>query len=493
MELICLDTPKEAGQVTEVAKVTEITKVPEVQPAVKRKLIVYLLVSFVSFVVLVMPSRAGVTVPIFVIVQAAMIYGIGFRQKQIIVLLPIFVLALNAFISANPMWRVVNVFVAASLYGVMALDTWSNGVLLRVTTRMVMSFSRIVVPVKWAKEARVKDLPMLRRVMIGVALSIPALIFIVVMLSRADTIFYETVAYIIGEITSLIHASLVWRILVGVVAGLYLFGIMYNIFAPKGQEVSWGIATRKGDCVILGVVLSSVLLVYTLFVVIQFRYLFAPPYNLPYGLCFVTYARRGFFELLFLTAVNVAFILVTVWLTKTQEGRGAKTIKILCMYLCAVTVILLVSSFYRMWLYSSDDGLTRMRLLVFGFLFFELIGLIFTFVHIMKPKFNILPVYALIALSYFLLLNLVPIDRIIARDQINRYFETGHGGIQYVLTLSPDAAPEIVRLLNSPNQSTRTNANSYLFRLNRASVDDGWRQWNLAGSHARRLAVSNVR
>jgi uncharacterized membrane protein len=91
------------------------------------------------------------------------------------------------------------------------------------------------------------------------------------------------------------------------------------------------------------------------------------------------YARRGFFELIFLTGVNIAFILLTVWLTKAQKSRAANLTKILCLYLCAITVILLISSFYRMWLHGYDDGLTRMRFLVFGFLIFEFIGLIFTF------------------------------------------------------------------------------------------------------------------
>lgn len=475
MELICMDAPKEEVQV-------EI-----VESMLKCKLLVYLLVSVVSFIVLVLPHRAGVSVPIFVIIQTAMIYGMGFRRKQIIVLLPIFVLSLNAFISANPMWRVANVFVAAALFGTVALDNMSSGVLRPAAKNMMMAFSRAFIPIKWVGEARVKELPMLRRVMIGIGLSVPALIFIVVMLSRADTIFHETIMRIIEGISTLIHISLVERILIGTVAGLYLFGIMYNVLAAKRQETASSITAPKGDCVILSVVLSSVLFVYTLFVIIQFRYLFAPSYSLPYGLCFVTYARRGFFELLLLTAVNIVFILVTVWLTKTQEGRGAKIIKFLCMYLCAVTVILLVSSFYRMWLYSSDDGLTRMRLLVFGFLFFNLIGLVFTFFYIMKPKFNILLVYGFVALSYFLLLNLVPIDRIIAREQINRYFETGHGGIQYVLTLSSDAAPEIARLLDSTSQVTRGNASSYFISLTSASDANGWRQWNLAERRARRF------
>jgi hypothetical protein len=76
-------------------------------------------------------------------------------------------------------------------------------------------------------------------------------------------------------------------------------------------------------------------------------------------------------------------------------------------------------------------------------------------------------------------------DRIIARDQVNRYFETGQGGIHYATSLSADAAPEIARLLNSENRYTRERAENY-FRAIEA-VEPSWRQWNLSIHRASRL------
>jgi len=459
-----------------------------VGPLLKRKLVVYLLVSIISFVILVLPTRAGVSVPIFVIIQAALMYYLRIRKTYIVPMLAVFILGLNAFLSANNMWRVANIFVAAALYGVMAvwivhgISFKDNDVFIRVLQAIGNAFAKFYIPFKWIQQINFSKSPFMKRVFIGIACSIPAIIFVTFMLSRADMIFSNAVGDFFEIVFGLVHPFTVLRIMFGTFVGLYLFGIMCYIFAAKRKAAPICVS-KVGDCVILNVVLISVLLVYTLFVAIQFRYLFAPSYALPYGLNFVTYARRGFFELLFLTGVNIVFILLAVWLTKTQSGRGPKLTKFLCMYLCAVTVVLLVSSFYRMWLYSSDDGLTRMRTLVFGFLLFELIGLVFTFFYIMKPKFNIVLVYCLIALCYYLVLNLVPIDRIIARDQINRYFDTGRGGISYVLSLSPDAAPEIARLLDSPNEFTRAEAR---FRLNSLSQNTNWRQWNLSRTRAAR-------
>jgi len=326
---------------------------------------------------------------------------------------------------------------------------------------------------------------MVKRIIIGIAISVPVLIFLIIMLSSADIIFSRIVTNSILRMLALVNLATFTRILFGVFVGMYLFGILYSTLAFDKEDDTRSEGTQPiGDCVILNIVLTSVLLVYALFVAIQFRYLFATPDRLPYGLTFVTYARRGFFELVILSGINIIFILIAVWLTKSQNGRGARVTQILCLYLCAVTVVLLVSSFYRMWLYGSDDGLTRMRLLVFGFLIFKGVGLIFTFFYIVKPKFNIILVYCLVALSYYLLLNLVPIDRIIARDQVNRYFAGRRDCVHYALTLSPDAAPEIARLLDSRSAHSRMLARAY---LNAIESDTNWHQWNLSRSRARRL------
>jgi len=464
-----------------------------IEPILKRNLLLYLLISALGFSFLVLPQQAGVSVPIFVLMQAGFLSHLMPQKRPLIVLAPIFILALNAFLSANPMWRVANLLVSVLLYGLMAvwmtdgvfLKDISSALFRRIGKTICRAFSRFPVPFRWMSESRKESMPTLRRVFIGLAISVPVLLFLIVMLSRADLIFSRATLRFFESLFAFISLSALARFLFGIVAGLYLFGILYGVLAVQDEEEEECERTqRRGDCMILNIVLSSVLLVYTLFVIIQFRYLFASPDSLPHGLNFESYARRGFFELLFLTGVNIAFILLTVWLTKTQSGRGAKLTKILCLYLCAVTVVLLISSFYRMWLHGSDDGLTTMRLLVFGFLIFECIGLLITFFYIWKPNFNIIQVYCLIALSYYLLLNLAPLDRIIARDQVNRYFETGQAGIDYTLTLSPDAAPEIARLFQSENSGTRNRARAYFDAI---ESSESWRQWNLSLDRALRL------
>jgi hypothetical protein len=147
-----------------------------------------------------------------------------------------------------------------------------------------------------------------------------------------------------------------------------------------------------------------------------------------------------------------------------------------------------------MWLYYSDDGLTRLRFFVFGFLLFELLALVFTFFYIARPRFNLPAVYLLIGLLYYLLLNLVPVDYFVAQSQIDRYFSGAENGIAYTLTLSADAAPQIERLLadESLRSDTRAQVIEYFkWQMQRGSGgSSGWQGFNLSAYRLARIYES---
>jgi len=456
----------------------------------KLNLLLYLCISVIGAAFLLLAPNAAFSIPVFVIIQFVILYDIVPKKKPLLMFIPIFILSLNSFISANTIWRAPNFALVLFLYSFMCV--WMiygfsfKEKSTRIFTKMVENiivepFAVFHLPFKWTGEANKTNAKKIRRVLLGLAISIPCLIFLLFMLASADQIFQRGVSNFLNNFFYIINLRLLFRVIVGIIIGFYLFGLICSLYRTRAN-VNIESKSKRGDLIILNILLISILAIYTIFVAIQFRYLFAGAENLPYGLNFATYARRGFFELLALTGLNILLILLTVNLTKEQTGKWAKITKILLCYLCAVTVILLISSFYRMWLYNADYGLTRLRFLVFGFLIFEAIGLVVTFFYIIKPKFKIIPVYLTIGLAYYLLLNLVPMDSIIARDQIDRYFNHDGRGVPYTLTLSPDAMPQITRLFESENAETRQMAHTYLSNMQTRyhSLPQGWRQWNLA-------------
>lgn len=456
--------------------------------SLKIKSLWYLLISAFSFSYLILLERAGLSVPIFVIIQFVELYFLVPRKKPLLIFIPIFILSLNSFISASGIWRITNFFAAVLLYSVMEL--WitcdlsikeePSGFISPIIKNIFKPFKFFAIPFKCL--SKIKGYTnMSVRILIGILIAIPCLAFILAMLSSADQIFSHHVLSFFSAIFENLNFSVIIKMLFGFVVGFYLFGLVYSMYQPKDQKIVDS-KKRTGDLIILLILHVSILLIYTVFVSIQFKYLFAGRGDLPYGLTYMGYARQGFFQLIFLTGLNVFLILITIRLTKEKSGKWAGLIKISCGYLCAVTMILLISSFYRLWLYNMDSGLTRLRFLVFGFLIFEAIGLAFTFFYIIKPKFNIVAVYSLIGLIYYLILNVVPIDAVVAKNQIDRLTETGEADVKYAVTLSVDAASQISRLLQNDNQNIRELAQNY-FKENREYYNNSpkyWRQWNLS-------------
>lgn len=470
------------------------------EKTLKNRLLIYALISAISFVYLIMPNNAGISVPLFIILQFACWFYLVPKKKPLLLFVPILILSLNSFISGNPIWHISNFFVITILYSVMVLlmiDKFrikedSLRFIFDAMTNIFSPIEHLLLPLKWWSEVDKDTTEIIKRVFKGIAVTVPCLFFLVVMLSSADAVFLEGTNSFFNQLQHLMKFEIILKIINGGAVGLYLFGLMYIVHTSKNEEITPEIKTRDGDLAILNILLISILAIYTLFVFIQFRYLFAGA-QLPYGLSYTEYARKGFFELLFLSGLNIILILITVNLTRAKQGLWSKITKYLCDYLCLVTIILLASSFYRMWLYSSDAGLTRLRLLVFGFLIFEAIGLIITFFYIKKPDFNIAAVYLAIGLVYYLILNIVPIDSLIAKNQIDRYFGNQKQGIEYIMTLSPDAAPQIARLLKSEkvDENTKQLAQMYFVKLdnNYKNAGQGWQEYNLSISRGSKLGT----
>lgn len=457
------------------------------EKSLQTKLLLYLALSAVGFAYLAMPQNAGIGVTVFGLLQLGCLLCIAPDKKTLWWFAPAMVLFCNPFLSANRMWVAPNCIIILLIYSLVSLQIrrefrlGDNRFLGDLLENLFNPISYLPEPLRMVNTKDANRARIIKRALLGVVITVPCLIFLVLLLSSADSIFSHGVSDFLNSIFEMGNGNVLWKSLLGVVVGFYLFGFAYHLYQPVRERKNPVLPRRGGDLIVLNILLCSVLAVYTLFVIIQFRYLFAGA-QLPYGLSYTDYARKGFFELLFLTAVNIGLILLTVALTKEKNGRWKSVTKALCSYLCAVTVILLASSFYRMWLYCSDDGLTRLRLLVFGFLIFESIGLLITFFYIAKPKFNIIAVYLVIALVYYLLLNVVPIDAVVAKSQVDRYYDHRGYGIAYVMTLSADAAPQIARLLDAPTYPAREQAEAWFARQKSYYADfvPRWQRFNLS-------------
>lgn len=488
----------------------------------KMRLSIYGIISAVSFIYLILNDFPGISIPIFFIIQLVTLYFIIKNKEDIkntkglLLMIPIIIISLNSFISANYMWAPTNFLAVVFLYSVMFLILSDKlnlsklrifeiiGIVINIFEPLI----NFIVPFRWiAERSKNNEKNMLvKRILLGVLISVPCVFFLTMMLSSADMIFYNNFKVVNKWIEEFFYNLQIFKVVFGTFAGLYLFGHLYNVYAKTEDSIvgrinSSTISTKQvnGDVIILNILLTSILVIYTIFIAIQFRYLFSSG-ALPYGLNYAEYARRGFFELVFLSVLNIGLIMLITYLLKDkiygEKIKWALLTKGMMIYLCVVTGILLVSSYYRMSLYDSAYGFTRLRILVYMFLAFEGLGLAATLVYIVKHNFNILVVYAAVCLAFYMTLNVVKIDEIIAKRNVDMYLsgESDTVDIDYLMTLSQDTVPEIMRLLDKDVEIiTRNNARRHLDILNKQyiTMESNWQSYNLSIEKNKQLLLEN--
>ena len=128
---------------------------------------------------------------------------------------------------------------------------------------------------------------------------------------------------------------------------------------------------RKIDHTIIISMLSVINLVFVLFLISEMSKLCGNFLQIPKGYIYSSYAREGFFQLLFVTIINFSIILYLIY--KTNVIKENKIIINLVLILIAFSVLLIFNSYYRMFLYIGKFGFTNLRLQVILFLFMELI------------------------------------------------------------------------------------------------------------------------
>lgn len=129
--------------------------------------------------------------------------------------------------------------------------------------------------------------------------------------------------------------------------------------------------TRKIDHTIIISMLSVINLVFVLFLISEISKLCGNFLQIPKGYIYSSYAREGFFQLLFVTIINFSIILYLIY--KTNVIKENKVIRNLVLILIAFSVLLIFNSYYRMFLYIGKFRFTNLRLQVILFLFMELI------------------------------------------------------------------------------------------------------------------------
>lgn len=199
------------------------------------------------------------------------------------------------------------------------------------------------------------------------------------------------------------------------------------------------------------------------------------------GLSYAEYARQGFWQLLAVAALTLGVIGAAALVADTPRRAHRLLLRALCGALCALTVVVLVSTVQRLLLYEDAFGLTRLRLFVTAFALWlgGLFALLVLAGIVGAVRRRLAPVVVAGTALALLGFSLASPDRLIAERNVERWRETGRVDERYLLRLSADAVPALVEL---PAEL------GVLVDLEAALADEEpWSSFNLSRRRARGL------
>ncbi len=255
--------------------------------------------------------------------------------------------------------------------------------------------------------------------LIGIACSLPALVIIVPLLMDSDAAFSNLLEQLAFENIGEILGALIF----GVTAFILIFGRLFSVGTVEREsaeyEKTWGLAPLA-ICSFLG----AIALVYVLYLISQLAYFFSAFSGLlPEDFTVAIYARRGFFEMCTVCAINLGLLFLANLLSKKNTGSSSLPLKLFSLFFCLFSLILIGTALSKMFLYIDSFGMTRLRILTSVFMVFLGVVFIAVSLRLFIKKIPYVKI-ALIAGSLLLIFTCYAnIDGVIAEYNVTAYQE----------------------------------------------------------------------
>jgi len=285
---------------------------------------------------------------------------------------------------------------------------------------------------------------------IGVMLAIPVLVVVFPLLMTADGAFSSLVERIAER-----FPSSVGRILLNLLLAFALLpftaGMLFSQRYPKRPvKRSDGFAPAHGvepaiTCGFLGI-LS---LVYLTYLFSQLAYFFDGFAGLlPEG--FETnaeYARRGFFEMCGISAIDLLALFVALS-TMKREGKAARAAGALAVFVDLFSLVLIATALSKMFLYVKTYDLSVLRLLTSVFMLVLALAFLLMLIRIFFCRFAYMRIFTVACACVLILLLFCNVRGFVADYNADRYLsgERDTVDVAYFRELGVSAAPALERL-----------------------------------------------
>lgn len=415
------------------------------------------------------------------------------RKEALFLCIPIFLLSCTYFIFNNAFFKILNIFVIFAIFAIMLI--WATNTEEKISFWLTKGISILLGPIEyvgktfallhngyrtWFKtDNKEGKKNMVKKIGKALIFAIPILILVMLLLISADTVFANLFSGISSYFAKIWHSVefvyLVLRIVLIGIIFIYFVSFIYNLLDKHSSYNVVEDIKRKKEIKIerftINTIATLLNVIYFVFCIIQFSYLFMGA-DMHQGFNYAEYARQGYFQLMAVSVINFIFLMISTMNRSEETNKSRNYRKVMNLLLALFTMIILVSSAYRMNLYEKEFGYTYLRLLVYFSLATEMILIIPTIVYILNEKINLIKSYFCIIIGMYIIINFVNLDSMITKRNVDKYFadyeqnQTVTIDFQYLKNATgTDAIIQIQRLLKTKDYELKRQVKNYLIQM----------------------------
>ena len=391
----------------------------------------------------------GISVLLFTIpiiwITTKLLKGNIKNKKALLISIPIIVLSSTYFIFDNLTFYLINIVLIPILYLIMVIwaisDFQIKSIIYKIILMIFEPLNYIGDIIKTVlkefntkeKDEQIGEKKEKNNIFKAVCFTGIIALIVIGLLCSADNEFAKIFSTIFKDINIFNVSELTGRIIIIIIAFFYFAGFFMNMLDKENglKEFEKDEKAEKKESYTIRMMITVLNLVYLVFCFTQIKVLFTEQ-NIKYS----EFARKGFFQLMIVSLINIVMILKANNKNLKETEKQEKYKKTMCIVMVIFTLIIIISAFARMTLYQQNYGYTRLRILVDYTLITEIILLIPTIIYILKNKIDLIKTYFVIIITMYCLVNFINIDKIIMKNNFNRYKETGYIDLNYLMEMN---------------------------------------------------------
>ena len=379
----------------------------------------------------------------------------GFASKSQMKLIPYFIIIMLLSIAVSLTDESYMIFgcnvgiILTEMYAVMSYynDTENHGIIKGIISFLEMFFGAIgYINMPFAdrraerEETGKKRNSKLMYVLLGFAIALPLLVIILNLLSSADPVFAKVIKDIFGK---LFYS---WDVVKIVIFAAVIFFFVYGFIVKTGRRDLGANAPKEGIYEpVIGITITVVLTAfYLIFAVVQIIYLFMNSAGLPDDMTYAEYARRGFFQLLFVAVVNVCMVLIF-----SAIFRKSLVLNVSLLMMCICTYIMIASSAVRLSMYIAEYDLTYLRINTIWALIVTSIVMLGVIISLFWRNMPLFRYIFLTVMVMFTLYAFVRPGAVISKYNISQAHSGKEVDLEYVMDIGSDGVPYLIDYLRT--------------------------------------------